>query len=64
MKPKELKTAERKQQYEGLKALWETWEQRPEEERIKNYDYIKKLRARTRQVKMYILHRREWDAIC
>ena len=64
MKAKELKTAERLQQYHALKSLLETWEQRPEEEQIKNYDYIKKLRARTRQVKMYILHRREWDAIC
>ena len=55
-------TAVRVEQFYGLVALLNTWEQQPDEVQIRNHAYIIGLRARVRQVRMYVLHRADPDA--
>ena len=56
-KPRELATADLIQQYEGKLALLKTWESLPAE--IQENDYIIALKSRLRQVRNYLLHRKD-----
>jgi hypothetical protein len=56
-KPREVATADRIQQYEGKLALLKTWESLPAE--IQENDYIIALKSRLRQVRNYLLRRKD-----
>jgi hypothetical protein len=56
-KPRELATADLIQQYEGKLALLKTWESLPAE--IQENDYIIALKSRLRQVRNYLLRRKD-----
>ena len=58
-KPKEMATADRIQQYEGKLALLQTWESLPAETKLQEHDYIIALKSRLRQVRNYLLHRKD-----
>ncbi len=58
-KPHEMATAERIQQYEGKLALLQTWECLPAETQLQEHDYIIALKSRLRQVRNYLLHRKD-----
>jgi hypothetical protein len=56
-KPRELATADLIQQYQGKLALLKTWESLPAE--IQENDYIIALKSRLRQVRNYLLRRKD-----
>ena len=56
-KPKQLDTCILIEQYQGLLALLQTWEALPAEQRMAARDYIKVLRQRVRQVRVYVMNR-------
>jgi len=58
-KPRELATADLIQQYEGKRALLKTWESLPAETQLQENDYIIALKSRLRQVRSYLLHRKD-----
>jgi len=62
-KKKELSTSARIEQYKALNDLLQTWEKEPSEVQIKNHGYILKLRARVRNVRNYINHRKDADVL-
>ena len=62
-KPRELSTTARIEQFQGKEAILKTWEQMNDSTQISEHDYIKDLKKRVRQVKMYILHRADREAV-
>ena len=54
-----MATADRIQQYEGKLALLQTWESLPAETKLQEHDYIIALKSRLRQVRNYLLHRKD-----
>jgi hypothetical protein len=58
-KPQEMATADRIQQYEGKLALLQTWESLPAETQLQEHDCIIALKSRLRQVRNYLLHRKD-----
>lgn len=59
---KELTTEKRVEQYHALHALLSTWEKQPNDVQIKNHDYLLGLRARVRNVRNYVIHRKDANA--
>jgi len=51
------RTAQRIDEYLGVRELLRTWELQPDDVQIENHDYILRLRARERMVKNYLSHR-------
>ena len=57
--PGRQSTVARIEQLHGKEALLATWEQMPEELRMQEHDYLLELRKNIRQVRNYIVHRRD-----
>ena len=58
-KPREVATADLIQQYEGKLALLQTWQSLRVETQLRENDYIIALKSRLRQVRNYLLHRKD-----
>ena len=58
-KPREVATADLIQQYEGKLALLKTWESLRAETQLRENDYIITLKSRLRNVRNYLLHRKD-----
>ncbi len=56
------RTAERIDEYLGVRDLLQTWDQQPMAVQCRNHDYILKLRARERNVRNYLAHRSDKNA--
>jgi hypothetical protein len=59
---KELSTIERAEQFEGKQALLSTWESQSQSTQNHEHSYLKELRGRVRQVKTYLIHRKEYGS--
>ncbi len=62
-KSRELTTLQRIEQYEGKLALLKSWEEQPPDVLIENRAYLRELAQQVRQVRNYILHRADVDAV-
>jgi len=51
------KTAERIDEYLGVRELLRTWELQPDDVQCREHDYILRLRKRERTVRNYLSHR-------
>jgi len=58
-KPRGVATADLLQEYEGKLALLQTWESLRAETQLQENDYIIALKSRLRQVRNYLLHRKD-----
>ena len=58
-KPREVATADLIQQYEGKLALLQTWQSLRTETQLRENDYIITLKSRLRNVRNYLLHRKD-----
>jgi hypothetical protein len=58
-KAAELPLLARVEQLDGKKAILACWESLPKSEQGDHREYIRELKARIRQISMYILHRKE-----
>ena len=58
-KPREVATADLIQQYEGKLALLQTWQSLRSETQLRENDYIITLKSRLRNVRNYLLHRKD-----
>jgi hypothetical protein len=58
-KPREVATADLIQQYEGKLALLQTWQSLRAETQLRENDYIITLKSRLRNVRNYLLHRKD-----
>ena len=58
-KPREVATAHLIQQYEGKLALLQTWQSLRAETQLRENDYIITLKSRLRNVRNYLLHRKD-----
>jgi hypothetical protein len=58
-KPRGAATADLIQQYEGKRALLQTWESLRAETQLQEHDYIIALKSRLRHVRNYLLHRKD-----
>ena len=58
-KPREAVTADLIQQYEGKLALLQTWQSLRAETQLQENDYIITLKSRLRNVRNYLLHRKD-----
>lgn len=57
--PKSQHTHMRIEQLQGKEALLQTWEMQSEEIRFREHDYLLELRKTIRQVRNYIVHRKD-----
>lgn len=57
--PKGRNTEIRIEQLKGKEELLKEWEAMPEDVQIREHDYIMELRQSIRQIRNYILHRRD-----
>ena len=57
--PDTQSTIMRIEQLQGKEALLKTWEEQPEEVRMREHEYLLELRKNIRQVRSYIQHRRD-----